>query len=48
MRGLEPGAFDAQGIGTVPIVKLQRQVGIAEAEVVRKVEAALKLWLGLA
>ena len=47
MTGLEPGAFDVQGIGSIPEVKLQRRLGVATADVVAKVEAALKLWLGL-
>ena len=47
MKGLEPGAFDAQGIGSIPVVKLQRRLGIVEPAVVQRVEAALKLWLAL-
>jgi mRNA interferase MazF len=47
MRGLEPGAFDAQGIGSIPIVKLERCLGTVETTVVEQVEAALKLWLAL-
>ena len=29
-HGFEPGAFDAQGIGSVPIVKLERRIGVVE------------------
>ncbi|MCX6928616.1 MAG: type II toxin-antitoxin system PemK/MazF family toxin [Verrucomicrobia bacterium] len=47
MRGFDPGAFDAQGIGSVPMVKLERCLGVAEATVVEQVEAAVKLWLAL-
>lgn len=28
MRGLEAGAFDAQGIGSIPSVKLERRLGV--------------------
>jgi mRNA interferase MazF len=47
MRGLDPGAFDAQGIGTIPIVKLERCLGVADPSLVHQVEAAVKLWLAL-
>jgi mRNA interferase MazF len=47
MRGLDSGAFDAQGIGSVPTVKLERCLGVAPAGVVEQVEAAVKLWLAL-
>jgi mRNA interferase MazF len=47
MRGMDPGAFDAQGIGSIPIVKLERCLAVADATFVEQVEAAVKLWLGL-
>ena len=47
MKGLEAGAFDAQGIGSIPTVKLQRRIGTVEASVVQQVEAAVRLWLAL-
>ena len=28
MRGFDPGAFDAQGIGSIPVVRLERRLGI--------------------
>jgi mRNA interferase MazF len=46
-RGLEAGAFDAQGIGSVPVVKLMRRLGVVEPAIVQQVEATLKLWLNL-
>jgi mRNA interferase MazF len=46
-RGLEPGAFDAQGIGGVPVVKLERRLGVVETSIISQVEAAVKLWLNL-
>jgi mRNA interferase MazF len=47
MRGLGPGAFDAQGIGSIPEVKLERRLGAVEEGVIMQVEAAVRLWLGL-
>jgi mRNA interferase MazF len=46
-RGFEPGVFDAQGIGGMPAVKLERRIGIVEPAVLEKIEVAVKLWLGL-
>jgi mRNA interferase MazF len=31
--GFEAGAFDAQGIGSIPVVKVQRRLAILEAEI---------------
>lgn len=47
MRGLDAGAFDAQGIGSIPAVKLERRLGTIEPTVLNQVEAAVKLWLSL-
>ena len=46
-RGFESGAFDAQGIGSVPTVKLEKRIGVLDAALVQQVEAALKRWLAL-
>jgi len=46
VRFLKPGAFDAQGIITVPSVKLMRRLGRLEADHLRQVEGALSRWLG--
>ncbi len=46
-RGFEPGAFDAQGIGTIPVVKLERRLGAVEPALLQQVEAAVKSWLAL-
>jgi mRNA interferase MazF len=46
-RGFDAGAFDAQGIGSIPVVKLERRFGAADPAVVQQVEAAVKLWLKL-
>lgn len=32
-RGFDPGVFDAQGIGGVPVVKLERRLAILDAAV---------------
>ena len=45
--GFDSGAFDAQGLGTVPDVKLERKLGILDAATLRHVELAVKLWLTL-
>lgn len=47
-RGFQPGAFDPQGIGSLPDVKPQTRLGTLEPDVLRQVEAALKCWLALA
>ena len=46
-RGFDPGAFDAQGIGSIPTVKLERCLGMVDKTVVEQVEAAVKVWLAL-
>jgi len=46
-RGLEAGAFDAQGIGSIPVVKLERRLGSVDPTIIQQVEAAVKLWLNL-
>jgi len=45
---LEAGAFDAQGIGSVPVVKLERRLGSVDPAIIQQIEAAVKLWLKLA
>ena len=46
--GFEPGVFDVQGIGGVPVAKLERRLGVVEPGVIQQIEAALKHWLNLA
>ena len=46
-RGFESGVFDVQGVGTIPVVKLEKCVGVLEPAIVHQVEAALKKWLAL-
>ena len=45
---LRPGAFDAQGIVTVPLGKLMRVLGKLTPEQLHTVESCLREWLGLA
>ena len=45
--GFQPGAFDAQGIGSIPEVKLVRRLGVLDSALVQQIEAALKRWLAL-
>jgi mRNA interferase MazF len=44
---LKPGAFDAQGIVTVPYAKLLRRLGTLRPEQLSKIEDAVSLWLGI-
>ena len=47
-RGFDPGAFDVQGNGSVPTVRLLRRLSVVDAPTLARVEVALRLWLGLA
>ena len=46
-RGFESGAFDVQGIGSIPEVKLLNRIMLVDAATLQQVETALKLWLNL-
>ena len=46
-RFLRPGAFDAQGIVTVPIVRLMNHLGTLTTEQHGLVERGVCAWLGL-
>ncbi len=41
------GAFDAQGIGSMPDVKLERRIGVLDDAVMKAVDLAVRQWLGL-
>ena len=47
VRFLKPGAFDAQGIVTVPEAKLLRKLGVLTQDGLASVEAVVRRWLGL-
>jgi mRNA interferase MazF len=44
---LKPGAFDAQGLVTVPVSRALRLLGTLDELQMRTVEAAVCKWLGL-
>lgn len=44
---LRSGAFDAQGIVTVPTVRLMNRLGTLSADQMRAVEKGVCLWLGI-
>lgn len=46
-HGFDPGAFDAQGLGGVPVTKLLRPLGTLDTVTLQRVEIAVKIWLGL-
>ena len=45
--GFDPGAFDAQGIGGVPEVRLVRRLGGVPPSTLAEIERAVKAWLAL-
>ena len=47
-RFLRQGGFDAQGIVTVPTVRLMNRLGILSAEDLSGVEKGVCAWLGIA
>ena len=48
VRWLKSGAFDAQGIGTYPTVKLIKRLGTLPEDQLADVELRVRQWLGLA
>lgn len=46
-RFLKPGAFDAQGLVTVPTVRLVRRIGVLTPELLAAVERGVRRWLGI-
>jgi mRNA interferase MazF len=44
---MKPGAFDAQGLVTVPLAKLMRPIGALRPAELVAVEQAVVTWLGL-
>jgi mRNA interferase MazF len=47
VRWLKGGAFDSQGIGTYPTVKLIRKLGDLPPDQLELVEQSVRLWLAL-
>lgn len=46
-KGFEEGAFDVQGIGTMPATKFLRRIALVETNTMLEVETAMRLWLSL-
>jgi mRNA interferase MazF len=46
-RGFKPGVFDAQSIGTVPMARLVRRVGVIDRPTMAAVEQSVRAWLSL-
>jgi mRNA interferase MazF len=46
-RFLRPGAFDAQGLVTLPTVRLMKHLGTLSPEQVQSVVRGVCLWLGI-
>lgn len=46
-KGFDPGAFDAQSIGTIPTAKLVRCIAQIDRETLKKIEATVQAWLAL-
>lgn len=46
-RFLKSGAFDVQGIVTVPTVRLMNRLGALSGDQIRVLEKAICLWLGI-
>jgi mRNA interferase MazF len=45
--GLNPGAFDCQGLSTLPAVKFIRRLGRVDAQTLDAVERGVRAWLSL-
>ena len=46
-RGMKPGAFDAQGIGTTDTSHLIRRLGQLDSATLKVIEERVSAWLGL-
>ena len=46
-RGFDPGAFDAQSIGSMPPARFIRRIGVVDANTLTRVEDAVRAWLAL-
>jgi mRNA-degrading endonuclease toxin of MazEF toxin-antitoxin module len=46
-RGMKPGAFDTQGLGTTDFSRFIRRLGSVEAETLHIIEEHVRAWLGL-
>jgi mRNA interferase MazF len=46
-RGFDPGAFDAQSIGSMPPARFIRRIAELDASTLARVEDAVRAWLAL-
>ncbi len=46
-KGFDSGAFDGQGVGTIPAAKLMRRISALDASTLAEIEAAVRRWLAL-
>ena len=46
-RGMKPGAFDTQGLGTTDFSRFIRKLGSVDTETLRLIEGRVRAWLGL-
>ncbi len=46
-RGMKPGVFDAQGIGTTDFNRLIRRLADVDATTLTRIEERVRAWLGL-
>ena len=46
-RGFDPGAFDAQSIGSMPPTRFIRRIAMLDANILARVEDAVRAWLEL-
>jgi len=46
-RSMPEGAFDVQGLASIPDVKLERRLGVVDAAILAEVEDAVRDWLAL-
>lgn len=46
-RGMKPGAFDCQGIGTTDKSRFMQKLGRVDDDILEEVEIRLGKWLGL-
>lgn len=47
VKFLRPGAFDVQGLVTIPVAYLVRKIGVISAAQLKPIELAVCTWLGI-
>jgi mRNA interferase MazF len=46
-KGFDPGAFDAQSIGSMPPARFIRRIAVLDANTLARVEDSVRAWLAL-